>query len=97
MFTVELYAKIRRAVMVDGFLHFSNRRPLRPYSCEHCQWPGVIEGEPDRRAGAILKHLVLGETGEGHDATGVNAQPPPSASQKASPHRHPVCSDGREC
>ena len=60
-----------------AFLHFSNRGPARPDSGKEGQWPGLVEGEPNRRTGAIRQDLILGKTRPGHHAAVLDPEPAP--------------------
>jgi hypothetical protein len=33
----------------------------RPDAGKEGQWPGLVEGEPNRRTGAVREHLILGK------------------------------------
>src|SRR3984893_14530047 len=63
-------------------------RPSRSLSCasmkrqaadagKEGQWPGLVEGEPHRRTGAVRQHLLLGKTRPGHHAAVLDFEPAP--------------------
>jgi len=54
---------------------FPDGGPARPDAGEEGQRPGLVEGEPNRRAGAVRQHLVLGKTRPRHHAAVLDSEP----------------------
>ena len=42
-----------------AFLYFPDRGPTRPDARKEGQWPGILEGEPNRRTGAVRQDVIL--------------------------------------
>jgi len=42
-----------------AFLYFPDRRPTRPDARKEGQWPGIVEGEPNRRTRAVWQDFIF--------------------------------------
>src|SRR3954468_13942602 len=58
-----------------AFLDLPDRRPARPDPGEEGERSVLVEGEPDRLAGATRRQLVLRKAGERNEAPALRVQP----------------------